>query len=56
MPLLSGADFCSDVSDMTAQLGCRAIMDVLGTLVSEGKLGHRAEALLGSASREDQPA
>jgi agmatinase len=33
-----------DVSDMTAQLGCRAIMDVLGTLVSEGKLGHRALA------------
>ena len=25
-----------DVSDMTAQLGCRAIMDVLGTLVEEG--------------------
>jgi agmatinase len=31
-----------DVSDMTAQLGCRAIMDVLGTLVEEGHLGHRA--------------
>jgi arginase family enzyme len=30
-----------DVSDMTAQLGCRAILDVLGTLVVEGKLGHR---------------
>jgi agmatinase len=30
-----------DVSDMTAQLGCRAIMDVLGTLVAEGKLGSR---------------
>jgi len=30
-----------DVSDMTAQLGCRAIMDVLGTLVTEGRLGHR---------------
>jgi len=29
-----------DVSDMTAQLGCRAIMDVLGTLVTEGKIGH----------------
>jgi agmatinase len=35
-----------DVSDMTAQLGCRAIMDVLGTLVAEGKLGHRSAALL----------
>jgi arginase family enzyme len=45
-----------DVSDMTAQLGCRAIMDVLGTLVSEGKLGHRTEALLESAERDDQPA
>ena len=31
-----------DVSDMTAQLGCRAILDVLGTLVVEGKLGHRS--------------
>jgi hypothetical protein len=31
-----------DVSDMTAQLGCRAIMDVLGTLVTEGRIGHRA--------------
>jgi agmatinase len=30
-----------DVSDMTAQLACRAVMDVLGTLVSEGKLGSR---------------
>ena len=30
-----------DVSDSTAQLGCRAIMDVLGTLVAEGKLGAR---------------
>ena len=30
-----------DVSDMTAQLGCRAIMDVLGTLVEEGHLGTR---------------
>jgi hypothetical protein len=26
---------------MTAQLGCRAIMDVLGTLVEEGYLGSR---------------
>ncbi len=30
-----------DVSDMTALLACRAVMDVLGTLVSEGKLGAR---------------
>lgn len=33
-----------DVSDMTAQLACRAVMDVLGTLVAEGKLGSRASA------------
>ncbi|MHC1560746.1 agmatinase family protein [Actinomycetospora sp. C-140] len=31
-----------DVSDSTAQLGCRAIMDVLGTLVAEGELGTRS--------------
>ena len=35
-----------DVSDMTAQLGCRAMLDVLGTLVTEGLLGHRNKALL----------
>jgi agmatinase len=33
-----------DVSDMTAQLACRAVMDVLGTLVAEGKLGRRSDA------------
>ena len=33
-----------DVSDVTAQLGCRAIMDVLGTLVEAGKLGSRKTA------------
>jgi agmatinase len=32
-----------DVSDMTAQLGCRAIMDVLGALVDAGKLGRRVD-------------
>jgi hypothetical protein len=37
-----------DVSDMTAQLGCRAIMDVLGTLVEEGHLGRRPR-------REERP-
>lgn len=30
-----------DVSDMTAQLACRGVMDVLGTLVAAGKLGAR---------------
>lgn len=34
-----------DVSDVTAQLGCRAIMDVLGTLVEAGKLGTRKPAV-----------
>ena len=38
-----------DVSDMTAQLACRAVMDVLGTLVAEGKLGSRA-------AKEQEPA
>jgi agmatinase len=33
-----------DVSDMTALLACRAVMDVLGTLVAEGKLGKRRAA------------
>lgn len=33
-----------DVSDMTALLACRAVMDVLGTLVAEGKLGARKRA------------
>jgi agmatinase len=30
-----------DVSDMTAQLGCRAILDVLATLVEAGTVGRR---------------
>lgn len=40
-----------DVSDMTAQLACRAVMDVLGTLVAEGKLGSRGAA----AEQETEP-
>lgn len=44
-----------DVSDMTAQLGCRAIMDVLGTLVAEGKLGHRRDSLLQSSPSGVEP-
>jgi agmatinase len=43
-----------DVSDMTAQLACRAVMDVLGTLVAEGKLGSRRPAE--AAAREDASA
>ena len=41
-----------DVSDMTAQLACRAVMDVLGTLVAEGKLGARRK----EEGSEEQPA
>jgi hypothetical protein len=43
------------VSDMTAQLGCRAIMDVLGTLVTEGKLGHRSQQLIEPTPPADEP-
>jgi agmatinase len=42
-----------DVSDMTAQLGCRAILDVLGTLVEEGHLGTRPKR---DREREQPPA
>jgi agmatinase len=41
-----------DVSDMTAQLGCRAIMDVLGTMVEAGHLGSRKKP----EERRDQAA
>jgi agmatinase len=41
-----------DMSNMTAQLGCRAIMDVLGTPVEAGDLGSRE----GQAQREEAPA
>src|SRR5262249_15049685 len=30
-----------DVNDNTAQLACRVILDARGTMVVEGKLGHR---------------
>jgi len=35
-----------DVGDKTALIGTRAIMDVLGTLVNEGKLGRKPETRL----------
>jgi len=44
-----------DVSDMTAQLGCRAIMDVLGTLVAEGKLGTRSRPEEGRDKEDPDP-
>ena len=31
-----------DVNDNTSQLACRVILDALGTMVVEGKIGHRA--------------
>ena len=34
-----------DVNDNTAQLGCRVILDVLGTLVVEGHIGHRDQVM-----------
>jgi agmatinase len=34
-----------DVNDNTAQLACRVILDVLGTLVVQGKLGHRERVM-----------
>jgi len=34
-----------DVNDNTSQLACRVILDVLGTLVVEGKLGHRKRVM-----------
>src|SRR5205085_6494130 len=43
-----------DVSDMTAQLGCRAIMDVLGTLVEEGHLGTRPKPEPASEGRDPE--
>ena len=36
-----------DVNDNTSQLACRVILDALGTLVSEGKLGHRDRVMSG---------
>jgi agmatinase len=34
-----------DVNDNTSQLACRVILDTLGTMVVEGKLGHRSEVM-----------
>jgi agmatinase len=45
-----------DVSDMTAQLGCRAILDVLGTLVEEGHLGTRPKREREEQQERQQPA
>jgi agmatinase len=45
-----------DVSDMTALLACRAVMDVLGTLVAEGKLGKRKAAAKAGNSRRSTTA
>lgn len=36
-----------DVNDNTSQLACRVILDVLGTMIVEGKLGHRDRATAG---------
>jgi agmatinase len=34
-----------DVNDNTAQLAARIILDVLGTLVAHGHLGHRNKVM-----------
>ena len=34
-----------DVNDNTSQLACRVILDAIGTMVAEGKLGHRSEVM-----------
>ncbi len=34
-----------DVNDNTSQLACRVMLDALGTMVVEGKLGHRSEVM-----------
>ncbi len=34
-----------DVNDNTSPLACRLILDVLDTLVVEGKLGHRSDVM-----------
>ncbi len=34
-----------DVNDNTSQLACRVILDTLGTMVTEGKLGHRDQVM-----------
>ncbi len=34
-----------DVNDNTAQLASRVILDVLGTLVAEGHIGHRNKVM-----------
>jgi len=34
-----------DVNDNTSQLACRVILDALGTMVVEGKLGHRDDVM-----------
>ncbi|MEP9390487.1 agmatinase family protein [Mesorhizobium sp. KR9-304] len=38
-----------DVNDNTAQLACRVVLDTLGTLIANGKLGHREKARLPGA-------
>jgi hypothetical protein len=49
-----------DVGDQTALIGTRAIMDVLATLVNEGKLGRKPDTKLPPppywpASRKSKP-
>ena len=34
-----------DVNDNTAQLACRVILDVVGTLIDHGHIGHRKDVV-----------
>jgi agmatinase len=45
-----------DVNDNTAQLACRVMLDVLGTMVAEGKLGHRARVMTKEPEAARKPA
>ena len=41
-----------DVNDNTSQLACRVMLDVLGTMVVEGKIGHR-DRVMAAEDRHD---
>jgi agmatinase len=42
-----------DVNDNTAQLACRVMLDALGTMCVEGKLGHRKQVMKGAGRRPE---
>jgi hypothetical protein len=44
-----------DVNDNTAQLACRVMLDALGTMCVEGKLGHRRKVMKGAGRMPEVP-